>query len=80
MTNQEAIERLKDILEEATETEEAVCYVTDCDEEPLKMAIEALEKQIEWKNLIFKALKEDSFFSRWVFQNGVMLEGGRVDD
>lgn len=44
MTNQEAIEILKDILEEATETENSVCYVTSVDEEPLRMAIEALEK------------------------------------
>ena len=46
MKPSEAIEKLKDILEEATETEYAVCYVTSCDEEPLRMAIEALEKQI----------------------------------
>ena len=44
MTNQEAIRQLKDILEEATETEDAVCYVTSCDEEALRMAIEALEE------------------------------------
>lgn len=41
----EAIRELKDILEEVIETEDAVCYVTSVDEEPLRMAIEALEKQ-----------------------------------
>lgn len=49
MKPSEAIEKLKDILEEATETEYAVCYVTSCDEEPLRMAIKALEKQIPKK-------------------------------
>ncbi len=46
MTVQKAIEELNMILEEATAYEHAVCYVTSCDEEPLKMAIEALEKQV----------------------------------
>lgn len=45
MTNQEAIEVLKGILTEATEYENAVCYVTEVDREPLEMAIEALEDQ-----------------------------------
>ena len=39
MTEQEAIKRLEMILEEATSDEHAVCYVTSCDEEALKMAI-----------------------------------------
>lgn len=43
----DAIDRIKAILEEATEGENAVCYVTDYDAEPLKMAISALEKQDE---------------------------------
>ena len=46
MTVQEAIGNIKMILEEATSYEHAVCYVTSVDEEPLKLAIEALEKQI----------------------------------
>ena len=46
MTKQEATERLKSILDEATEDENSVCYVTAYDEEPLKMAIKSLEKQI----------------------------------
>ena len=45
MTNQEAIEILKGILTEATEYENAVCYVTGEDREHLEMAIEALENQ-----------------------------------
>jgi predicted ATP-grasp superfamily ATP-dependent carboligase len=43
MTREEAINHLKDILAEATETEDAVCYVTNEDAEALEMAIEALE-------------------------------------
>lgn len=39
-----AIEKLKAILAEATETENAVCYVTSDDAEDLKAAIVALEQ------------------------------------
>lgn len=46
MTEQEAIERLIQILEECTSDENAVCYVTDYDEIPLRLAIKSLEKQI----------------------------------
>lgn len=50
MTNQEeiqeAINDLKVILSEITECEESICYITDIDAEPLRLAIEALEKQI----------------------------------
>ena len=46
MTEIEAIENLKMILEEATEDEHSVCYVTSCDKETLEMAIKSLEKQM----------------------------------
>lgn len=46
MTEKEAISEIKAILEEATETEDAVSYVTSVDAESLNLAIEALEKQI----------------------------------
>ena len=49
MTAQEAIEQIKMILEEVTSYEHAVCYVTSCNEEPLRLAIKALEKQIPKK-------------------------------
>ena len=49
MTESEAIKNLKDILDECTESEEAVCYVTDVDAPALEMAIKALEKQIPKK-------------------------------
>lgn len=44
MSREEAINHLKDILTEATETEHAVCYVTNEDAEALEMAIEALQQ------------------------------------
>lgn len=39
------IKRLKDILKEATETDNAVCYVTADDADTLKAAIEELEQE-----------------------------------
>lgn len=52
MTEREAIKNLKDILDECTESKEAVCYVTDVDVPALEMAINALEKQIPKKPII----------------------------
>ena len=46
MNREEAISNLKMILEEVTETDEAVCYVTSNDAETLILAIKALELQI----------------------------------
>lgn len=43
--NGEAIKKLKDILEEVTETDDSVCYVTSDDTDALKAAIQALEQQ-----------------------------------
>ena len=52
MTNQEAIINLKVILSEIIECEESICYVTDIDAEPLRLAIKALEKQIPKKPIV----------------------------
>lgn len=43
ITRKEAIKKLKDILEEATETDDSVCYVTADDADALKAAINSLE-------------------------------------
>ena len=53
MTNKEAINDLKVILSEITECEESICYITDVDAEPLKLAIKALEKadKYRWHDL-----------------------------
>ena len=45
MTREEAIEKIRAILEECTEDENAVCYVTSYDADALDMAIKALEKE-----------------------------------
>ena len=50
--NKEAIINLKVILSEITECEESICYVTDIDAEPLRLAIKALEKQIPKKPVV----------------------------
>lgn len=44
MTREEAIKRIKMILEECTEDEDAVCYVTSDDADALDTAIKALEQ------------------------------------
>ena len=49
MIESQAIKQLKDILGECTESNEAVCYVTNVDAPVLKIAINALEKQIPKK-------------------------------
>ena len=49
MTENDAIKVIKDILNECTESEEAVCYVTGVDAPALEMAINALNKQIPKK-------------------------------
>ena len=49
MTESEAIKVIEDILDECTESGEAVCYVTGVDVPALEMAINALNKQIATK-------------------------------
>lgn len=46
MNREEAVANLKMILEEVTETDEAICYVTSNDAEAIDMAIKALKKHI----------------------------------
>ena len=45
---EKAIENLKNILEEATETDYSVCYVTSEDADTLKVAIQVLEQEPKW--------------------------------
>lgn len=54
MTENEAIKQLKNILGECTESNEAVCYVTNVDAPVLKIAINALENQIPKKPIEMK--------------------------
>jgi rRNA maturation endonuclease Nob1 len=62
MTEQEAVKKIKDILEEATSYENAVCYVTPNDEMALKMAINALEFEQNFKNTIGENI-EDAYIA-----------------
>ncbi len=48
--NEKAIAKLKDILEEATETDDSVCYVTSDDADVIKAGIKALEENKKLKN------------------------------
>lgn len=50
--NKEAIINLKVILSEIIECEESICYITDIDVEPLRLAIKALEKQTPKKPVV----------------------------
>lgn len=59
MTTDEKIERLKDIVAEATESEDSVCYVTEEDKEPLEAAIKVLEQES-----ILEKIRKD-FISRY---------------
>ena len=45
MMNEETINKLKDILEEVTETDDSISYVTSDDADALKAAIKVLEQQ-----------------------------------
>ncbi len=60
-TNEEAINTLKDILEEVTENDDSVCYVTVDDVDTLKMAIKALEQtdKVEESNFSTEQYKAD---------------------
>lgn len=77
MKIQEAIEVLKGIAEEASESEEAVCYVaTDEDIDALNMAIKALEHLLLPRIIIGQGEKEpkceDCKWNTW--DNNCMVE------
>ena len=71
MTANEVIENLKMILEEVTEDENSVCYVTDCDKETLEMAIQALKKQIPKKPKHKGCYDNEGVWHTWNGINGV---------
>ena len=60
MTKKEAIERIKMILKECTEDEDAVCYVTSDDADALSTAIKALERT-EWISCSDSLPKENEY-------------------
>lgn len=61
MTRKEAAERIKAILEECTEDEDSVCYVTSYDADTLETAIKALEREPRWIPCSKKMPKENEY-------------------
>ena len=57
MTREEKISRLKDILSEINENDNAVCYLTSEDNELIESAIEALEYPL-WTPVKFRPLTD----------------------
>ena len=60
MTTEEKISRLKGILAEINEDENAVCYLTSEDNEPIESAIKALEQQRKIAQII-----DDCYLEAW---------------
>ena len=51
MTINESIQNLKEILDECTESEDAVCYITNVDATALEMSIKALEEIQQYRTI-----------------------------
>lgn len=76
MTNEEVIKRLTDILDEVTEDKNAICYVTNYDEEPLKMAIKALQ-EVDFLTFLMNNINKnelEKYFSMYNAQNEMESE------
>ena len=61
MARKESAERIKMILKECTEDEDAVCYVTSDDADALYMAIKALEQEPMWISCSDKLPEENEY-------------------
>lgn len=66
MTREEAKTAIESILSEATEYKDAVCYVTEQDAEPLKIAIEALEQDKPMAEIDLYSVIKQSYIEREV--------------
>ncbi len=60
ISNEEAVKRLREILTQAVEFENFVCYAAE-DREPLEMAIEALEQEPKTGHWIKQTLSVKPF-------------------
>lgn len=60
MTIDNCISKLTEILEEATEDENSVCYVTDVDEPTLKTAIDTMRKYEKIEQILSDWINDDS--------------------
>ena len=61
MTIENCISKLTEILEEATEDENAVCYMTDVDEPTLKTTIDTMRKYQKIKEQVDIAIDKENF-------------------
>ena len=69
MTIEDCISKLIEILEEATEDENAVCYVTDADEPTLKTAIDTMRKYQKIQEIINNAKDSDGAIRfNWLYE------------
>jgi len=69
-------ERLKDILAEATETDDSVCYVTSDDADALKVAIKSLELWDKLENELTIMMEGDKrTFSNQITEDGLFYDG-----
>lgn len=75
MTIEDCISKLTEILEEATEDENSVCYVTDVDELTLKMAIDTMHKYQKIQQIV-RETSNDDWIGRKIKK---VLEDGKID-
>lgn len=73
MTESEAIKNLKNILNECTESEEAVCYVTGADAPALDVAINALEQSPKMEQFA-KWVAAEIFDDMWEYNKDAFAE------
>ena len=78
MTIEDCISKLTEILEEATEDENAVCYVTDVDEPTLKTAIDTMRKYQKILDIINNTdyIQEDVIRYKMICE---VMEDGKID-
>lgn len=84
MTIEDCISKLIEILEEATEDENAVCYVTDVDEPTLKMVIDTMHKYQKIEEAYKKYLNDmvTNIYADGKFIKALkeVLEDGKIDE
>jgi len=78
MSIEDCISKLIEILEEATEDENAVCYVTDIDEPTLKMAIDTMRKYQKIQEIINNTdyIQEDVIRYKMICE---VVKDGKID-
>ena len=75
MTEKEAIERIKMILREATEDEDAVSYVTSYDADTLNMAIKALDQMAKMRELRENLAEKERVYAKEPYDHTLYSNG-----